>query len=136
VRTAMGAPAIRAAVDATLSAAAAVGARPCRRNKHRKRWCSTIVCTVAQSVTKESRTFSCPWITLVVWQPHYPVAIPDWTSSCIDGGSESYVNPLRAAQQIAGRPLRFTDSLDAPHSGHELAKYRMGLHSRELCPQA
>jgi hypothetical protein len=58
------------------------------------------------------------------------------TSFGDDGGGESHVDPLRAAQQVAGRPLRFTDSLDAPRSGHELAKYRLGLHPRELCPQA
>jgi hypothetical protein len=58
------------------------------------------------------------------------------TSSRNDGGGESHVDPLRAAQQVAGRPLCFTDSLDAPRSGHELAKYRLCLHPRELCAQA
>src|ERR1700759_5120530 len=62
--------------------------------------------------------------------------IPDWTSFRNDGGGEPHVDPLRAAQQVAGRPLRFADGLDALHSGDELAKYCMGLHSRELCPQA
>ena len=61
---------------------------------------------------------------------------PDWTSSCTDGGGEFHVESLRAAQQVAGRPLRFADGLDALHSGHQLAKYRLGLHPRELCAQA
>ena len=58
------------------------------------------------------------------------------TSSRNDGGGEFHVDPLGAAKQVAGRPQRFTDGLDAPRSGHELAKYCVRLHPRELCAQA